>query len=127
VSERLGARLAREPAGQSGAGQGIAGQGPARYRSAADGSGRKVGFITAVSDEFCGSCNRVRLTARGELRACLASRSAVSLRDALREGVSDRELAWLIHRALGSKLLGHFFERSDVDEHQHVGMSLVGG
>ena len=36
-------------------------------------------------------------------------------------------LAWLIHRALGTKLAGHFFDRADVDEHQQVGMSLVGG
>lgn len=121
IVERLGARLAREPATS------VAGQGPARYRQAADGSGNKVGFITAVSSEFCGSCNRVRVTARGDLRACLASRSAVSLRDALRAGASERELAWLIHGALGTKLAGHFFERSDVDEHRHVGMSLVGG
>jgi len=130
--EQLGPRLARAGAGPHGTDQGalahgIAGQGPARYMPAADGSGRKVGFITAVSDEFCGSCNRVRLTARGELRACLASRSAVSLRDAMRAGASCEELAWLIHRALGSKLAGHSFERSDIDEHHHVGMSLVGG
>jgi GTP 3',8-cyclase len=106
---------------------GIAGQGPARYLHARDGSSRKVGFITAVSNEFCGSCNRVRMTARGDLRACLASRSAISLRDALREGADERMLAWLIHGALGTKLSGHFFHRSDVDEHRQVGMSLVGG
>jgi cyclic pyranopterin phosphate synthase len=122
IIERLGTRLTR-----SAAGRGVTGQGPARYLQADDGSGREVGFITAVSDEFCGSCNRVRLTARGELRACLASRSAVSLRDSLRAGASDQELAWLIHRALGTKLAGHFFECSEVDEHHHVGMSLVGG
>ncbi|MET0342300.1 MAG: GTP 3',8-cyclase MoaA [Polyangiales bacterium] len=106
---------------------GVAGQGPARYLRARDGSGREVGFITAVSSEFCGSCNRVRVTARGDLRACLASRNAVSLRDALRAGADDRTLAWLVHGALGTKLAGHFFDSSDVDEHRHVGMSLIGG
>jgi GTP 3',8-cyclase len=119
--ERLGARV------QPGLSGSAAGLGPARYLRARDGSTKRVGFITAVSDEFCGSCNRVRVTARGDLRACLASRSAVSLRDALREGRSDRELAWLIHRALGTKLEGHFFDREDVEEHRRVGMSLVGG
>jgi cyclic pyranopterin phosphate synthase len=122
----LGSSLAHGGAARLEGGS-IKGQGPARYLSAADGSGRKVGFITAVSDEFCDSCNRVRVTARGDFRACLASRTAVSLRDAVRAGKSDRELAWLIHRALGSKLAGHFFDRSDVDEHRQVGMSLVGG
>ena len=127
---RLGSRVWQLSDGvhdESEHGAAIAGQGPARYLHARDGSARKVGFITAVSNEFCGSCNRVRVTARGDFRACLASRSAVSLRDAVRAGQSDRELAWLIHSALGSKLAGHFFDRADVDEHRHVGMSLVGG
>jgi cyclic pyranopterin phosphate synthase len=121
---RLGSRVGREVLSS---GSSIQGQGPARYLAASDGSGRKVGFITAVSDEFCDSCNRVRVTARGDFRACLASRTAVSLRDAVRAGKTERELAWLIHRALGSKLAGHFFDRADVDEHRLVGMSLVGG
>ncbi len=124
--ERLGARVERASA-QGAPGEAVAGQGPASYLRARDGSARKVGFITAVSDEFCAACNRVRVTARGDLRACLASRSAVSLRDALRAGKSERELAWLVHTALGSKLAGHFFQRADVDEHRKVGMSLVGG
>lgn len=120
--ERLGTRLAPSAEGRA-----IAGQGPARYLRARDGSPREVGFITAVSDEFCGACNRVRLTARGELRACLASRSAVSLRDALRAGASERELAYLVHQALGTKLAGHFFGSAEAGEHRQVGMSLVGG
>ncbi len=103
---------------------GVAGNGPARYL---EGRGGRVGFITAVSDEFCASCNRVRLTARGELRACLASRQGVSLRDAMRQGASERELAWLVHGALGSKLDGHFFNDTRQHEHENVGMSLVGG
>lgn len=105
----------------------VAGRGPARYLPARDGSGRRVGFISAVSNEFCGSCNRVRISARGELRACLASRSARSLRDLLRAGGSDRELAWAVHRALGTKLAGHTFSDAETDEHRHVGMSLIGG
>jgi cyclic pyranopterin phosphate synthase len=105
----------------------VAGQGPARYLAARDGSARRVGFITAVSNEFCGSCNRVRVTARGEIRACLASRRAVSLRDLMRAGRTDEELAWAIHQALGGKLAGHGFDDASVDEHTHVGMSLIGG
>jgi cyclic pyranopterin phosphate synthase len=107
--------------------QAVPNQGPARYLPARDGSGRRVGFITAVSDEFCASCNRVRVTARGEIRACLASRDAISLRDLMRAGHSDAEIARAIQAALGHKREGHFFEDPAVLEHTRVGMSLVGG
>ena len=117
----LGARVER------GGGSAIDGQGPARYLAAADGSGRKVGFITAVSNEFCGSCNRIRITARGDLRACLASREASSLRDVMRAGGSDLDVAWAVHQALGSKLVGHLFADQNATEHSRVGMSLIGG
>jgi cyclic pyranopterin phosphate synthase len=120
----LGSRLA--PAEQGGY-RARDGQGPARYLCAADGSERRVGFITAVSNEFCESCNRLRITARGEVRACLASRRALSLRDLMRSGASDRELAWAVHQALGTKLAGHLFNEAGADEHRHVGMSLIGG
>ncbi len=125
---RLGTRLAPDALAA-----GVHGHGPARYLPAASGSGQRVGFITAVSGEFCDSCNRVRITARGDMRACLASRSAVSLRDLMREGRSSRELAWAVHCALSTKLAGHSFESvgapagAEPREHSHVGMSLVGG
>jgi cyclic pyranopterin phosphate synthase len=105
----------------------VKGRGPARYLPARDGSRRKVGIISAVSNEFCDSCNRLRVTARGDLRACLASRSATSLRDVMRAGKSDRELAWAVHCALGTKLAGHAFTDAAASEHTQVGMSLVGG
>lgn len=101
--------------------------GPARYALAADGSGRQVGFITPLSDEFCGTCNRVRITAKGDVRACLASRRAISLRDVMRAGSDDRVLAWAIHAALAGKDRGHFFTDHEVREHERVGMSLIGG
>jgi cyclic pyranopterin phosphate synthase len=101
--------------------------GPARYLRQRGGGPRRVGFVSAVSDEFCASCNRVRVSARGEIRACLASRRAVSLRDLMRAGKSDAELSWAIHQALGSKLPGHFFGHESEREHTHVAMSLIGG
>jgi molybdenum cofactor biosynthesis enzyme MoaA len=67
------------------------------------------------------------VTARGDIRACLASRRAVSLRDLMRAGRSDVEIAWAIHQALGGKLAGHAFNEAGADEHLHVGMSLIGG
>jgi cyclic pyranopterin phosphate synthase len=103
------------------------GKGPARYLDAADGSGRRVGIISAVSNEFCDSCNRLRVTARGDVRACLASRRALSLRDVMRTGGSDQALGWAVHAALGTKLAGHLFNDPLADEHHHVGMSLIGG
>lgn len=117
----LGDRLARE----DGAALGHAG--PARYVAAADGSGRRVGFITAVSDDFCGTCNRVRVTAMGDVRACLADRKAVSLRDLVRAGASDADLSWAIHWSLSTKEAGHRFTDPGADEHARVGMSLIGG
>lgn len=102
------------------------GAGPARYVRSADGRSR-VGFITAVSDEFCGTCNRVRITSHGELRGCLADRAAVSLRDVMRSGASDDDVAWSIAWALGGKAAGHHFAAPDEREHERVGMSLVGG
>lgn len=121
VVARLGERLAPDLV------SGARDHGPARYRLAADGSGRRVGFITPISDEFCASCNRVRLTAQGDLRACLASRKALSLRDLLRDGADERTLAWALHASLGTKAAGHFFLDGSVVEHEHVGMSLIGG
>jgi cyclic pyranopterin phosphate synthase len=118
LGHRVRAAAARRP---------VEGKGPARYLDAADGSPRRVGFITAVSDEFCGTCNRVRITAMGDIRACLASRKAVSLRDLMRAGASDLELAWALHWSLLGKEPGHFFLDPSVAEHEHVGMSLIGG
>jgi len=106
---------------------GGAAHGPARYAFAADGSGRRVGVISAVSDEFCGDCNRLRLTARGDVRPCLAAPDGVSLRDLLRGGASDLDLAWQVHSVLRTKAIGHGFVDASRDEHTRVGMSLVGG
>jgi cyclic pyranopterin phosphate synthase len=122
VLSLLGDRIDREAPEQA-----ARDQGPARYYRQRAGGPSKVGFITAVSDEFCGSCNRVRVTARGDIRACLASRRALSLRDLMREGRSDLELGWAVHRALGTKLAGHSFVEPGGGEHSQVGMSLIGG
>ncbi|MCS6799173.1 MAG: GTP 3',8-cyclase MoaA [Myxococcota bacterium] len=122
VVEVLGSRLLREVPGRY-----DPGRGPARYLEAADGSGRRVGFITAVTDTFCDRCNRVRVTARGELRPCLASARAVDLRNVMRTGGSDADVAWAVRWALGAKDRGHGFLDPARHEHVEVGMSLVGG
>lgn len=102
-------------------------RGPAGYLQAKDGSGRKVGFIGAVTDNFCHRCNRVRVTARGEIRACLASPSGFSMRDALRAGHRDPAVLALVEDALFGKREGHEFYVDGVDRHHDVDMSRIGG
>ncbi|MDB5970131.1 MAG: moaA [Hydrocarboniphaga sp.] len=63
----------------------------------------RLGIITTVSNPFCGSCDRVRLTATGEIFPCLFSQKGVSLRDALRRGDNDARLAALIRDAVWHK------------------------
>ena len=121
VLEVLGDRVSGE------APVGVEGHGPAHYRAAADGSGHRVGFITPMSNDFCDTCNRVRVTARGDIRACLASRRAVSLRDIIRAGGDDLDLAWAMVWSLSAKDRGHHFLEQAEDEHERVGMSLIGG
>jgi len=121
VLDVLGQSVSREDP------QGIEGQGPARYMDAADGSGHRVGFITPISNEFCDTCNRVRVTARGDVRACLASRRAISLRNIMRAGGSDLDLAWAMVWSLTGKDRGHHFLEPEEHEHERVGMSLIGG
>jgi cyclic pyranopterin phosphate synthase len=78
----------------------------ARVFRFADGSG-EIGFINPVSEPFCSDCNRVRLTAEGKLRTCLFSVNETDLREPLRAGASDAELASLIRGAVWRKELKH--------------------
>jgi GTP 3',8-cyclase len=76
-----------------------------RYRFA-DGNG-EMGFISPVSEPFCGDCNRIRLTAEGELRTCLFSMTETDLREPLRAGATDSELETIIRDAVWRKELKH--------------------
>jgi cyclic pyranopterin phosphate synthase len=67
----------------------------------------QIGFITSMSEHFCGTCNRLRVTADGNLKVCLHGNSEVSLRDAIRAGASDEELGDLIGVAVGRKKKQH--------------------
>jgi len=67
----------------------------------------QVGFITSMSEHFCGTCNRLRITADGNLKVCLFGNAEVSLRDALREGKSPDELKELIGAAIKRKKKQH--------------------
>lgn len=72
-----------------------------------DGQG-EFGVIGSVSEPFCGSCNRVRLTADGKLRTCLFSIGETDLKRLMRAGASDNELRDLFERAVYFKEPGHF-------------------
>jgi len=73
--------------------------GPARIYKIKNGCG-EIGFINPVSDHFCATCNRLRLTSDGKLRACLLNESEVDLKEALRGNCSDAELEKLIWDAV---------------------------
>ena len=66
-----------------------------------------VGFISSMSDHFCGSCNRIRLTADGNIKVCLFGNSEVSLMKMLRSGCSDDEITQAIDDAVKRKKASH--------------------
>ncbi|XP_071540743.1 molybdenum cofactor biosynthesis protein 1 isoform X3 [Panulirus ornatus] len=67
----------------------------------------QIGFITSMSENFCGSCNRLRVTADGNLKVCLFGTAEVSLRDAIRSGCSDEALLEVVGAAVGRKKRQH--------------------
>lgn len=73
----------------------------------ADHPGAVVGVIPSVTRPFCESCDRVRLTAEGQLRNCLFALDEFDLRTPLRAGASDDDLAAIVHEAVGAKWAGH--------------------
>jgi cyclic pyranopterin phosphate synthase len=76
-----------------------------RFRFA-DGSG-ELGFVSPVTEPFCSTCDRIRLTADGKLRTCLFSRREWDLMEPLRAGASDEELAAVLRHAVSHKELKH--------------------
>ncbi len=82
--------------------------GPARYVTVAE-TGRRLGFITPMSHEFCAGCNRVRVTSDGRLYPCLGREQAVDLRPLIRGQESDRHLEDHIAAAIAAKPPGHLF------------------
>lgn len=91
-----------------------------------DGGPERVGVIASVTEPFCGDCDRVRLTADGQIRNCLFARSESDLRTPLRAGASDDELSELWLRAMFGKQPGHGI--NDVRFLQPTrSMSAIGG
>jgi cyclic pyranopterin phosphate synthase len=84
------------------------GGGPARYVQIA-GTDLKIGFITPISQHFCETCNRVRLTVDGSLHMCLGQEHAVALRPLLREGIDHESLKQTLREAIDRKPERHEF------------------
>jgi len=103
--------------------------GPARYVRLEE-TGQKIGFITPLSHNFCESCNRVRMTCKGELYMCLGQEDMADLRPALRDHPdSDSPLEEAIRKAIGLKPKGHDFDysRQQVAGQMTRHMSHTGG
>jgi len=66
-----------------------------------------VGFITSMTEHFCEGCNRLRITADGNLKVCLFGSAEVSLRDAMRRGATDEDLLAIVGAAVGRKRARH--------------------
>jgi len=91
----------------------------------ADGSGN-IGFINPVSQPFCGACNRLRLTAEGQLRNCLFSMVEWDVRALLRGGASEEEIAELLLASVAAKKAGHGIDSPDFVKPQRA-MYQIGG
>jgi cyclic pyranopterin phosphate synthase len=101
--------------------------GPARYVEVAETGGR-LGFITPLTNNFCASCNRIRVTATGELYACLGGAEKVDLRAALRSEAPDANLALALDEAMRIKPERHHFRIGrGLEPAQPRHMSLTGG
>jgi len=99
--------------------------GPSRYVQVVN-SDSKIGFISPISNNFCDSCNRVRMTAEGRLLLCLGNEHSLDLREILRSWPGDHErLKRSIIQAIGSKPERHYFDPEQVDIVRF--MNMTGG
>lgn len=101
--------------------------GPARYVDVAETGGR-IGFITPLTNNFCDGCNRIRVTATGQLYACLGGSERVDLRDALRSDEPEKRLSEALDTAMRIKPERHHFRiERGAEPAQPRHMSLTGG
>jgi cyclic pyranopterin phosphate synthase len=100
--------------------------GPARL-CRLPGAAGKVGFIAPISWHFCGSCNRLRLTADGKIKTCLFSREEIDIKTPLRNGATQNEIINIFRQAVALKPSGH---RLNAKDHQNAcqrTMRAIGG
>jgi cyclic pyranopterin phosphate synthase len=102
------------------------GNGPAIYYNFQDFCG-SIGFISAISNEFCEGCNRIRLTADGKLKLCLHYNQGVDLKEQLRNNITDEELVKIMEEAIYHKPNKHCFNQR-IDNNLEVrNMVQIGG
>jgi cyclic pyranopterin phosphate synthase len=99
---------------------------PATVWRFADGAPGTVGVIPSVSQPFCESCNRIRLTADGQFRTCLFSLAETDLRAILRNGGSDQDVMDAVRAAVWRKEAGHRINEDDFVRPERS-MSMIGG
>jgi GTP 3',8-cyclase len=99
---------------------------PASSYRFADGAPGSIGVIASVTEPFCDSCDRMRLTADGQFRSCLFALDETNLRDPLRAGASEEELEGLIRAAMWEKWSGHRINHPDFVQPRRT-MSSIGG
>lgn len=99
---------------------------PATMYGFADGSPGRIGVIPSVTEPFCDSCNRMRLTAEGQFRNCLFALEETDLRGPMRAGASDDELEALVRDAMWRKWSGHRIDHPDFVQPARS-MSMIGG
>lgn len=88
----------------------------------------RVGFISSMTDHFCGTCNRLRITADGNLKVCLFGEEEVSLRDLIRNGADDSQLLDVIGKAVGEKKEAHGgMEVAELKHGNNRSMIRIGG
>ena len=100
------------------------GSGPARYYRLPNAQGT-IGFITPISEHFCYRCNRLRLTADGQLRPCLLSDYEIDLRSPLSQGAGDARIKALILQGIERKPMQHHLDECQAPEER--AMSEIGG
>jgi len=100
------------------------GNGPARYFRLPGATGT-IGFIGALSEHFCASCNRLRLTADGRLRPCLLAEQEIDLRPTLRAGGGLEAVRQLLAQAIQSKPMCHHLDEAQAPQGRT--MSQIGG
>lgn len=99
---------------------------PAAVFRFADGAPGSIGVIPSVTAPFCDSCNRLRITADGQLRTCLFSIQETNLKQMLRSGAADSEIASAIRTAVAGKEAGHRINEEDFVRPDRS-MSMIGG
>jgi cyclic pyranopterin phosphate synthase len=99
---------------------------PATSYRFADGATGGIGVIGTVTEPFCDTCNRLRITAEGEVRACLFAVEETDLRGPLRSGASDEDLGALVRATVWRKWSGHRINHPDFVQPERS-MSSIGG